>query len=80
VTGARPPRIVTIVGSDDPSEYLATGERMTVQLTAHVQDLIDRGAVIIVEHPDRVQQLIEQGIAVDASPDTGAKIEEGNSE
>ena len=39
---------VTIEGSLTPSVFLAKGQRRTVQLTEQVQQLIDRGYVVLV--------------------------------
>lgn len=40
---------ITIEGSILPSDQLARGERRTVALTPHVQRLIDRGFVVVVD-------------------------------
>lgn len=43
---------VTIIGSTTPCVELATGEKTTCELTDHVQRLIDRGYVEVLEWID----------------------------
>lgn len=71
---------VTIEGSITPSAILPRGHRRTVQMTARIQRLIDRGYVVLVEDSpaEPVAEVVEPVADPEPGPADDSTVPAGN--